>query len=124
MLEILSFSVCKLWQKRKLQINTDFAVTGYMLCVIPHICKDAKDHSDRNHRKQVNNVINTLFYGASEEEMAVTLDLFCTEYTAFDNMIGLYDADEFIRKRKEISDGNSHLWHQTKVLGFVACRVT
>ena len=27
MLEILSFSVCKLWQKRQLQINTDFAVT-------------------------------------------------------------------------------------------------
>ena len=62
--------------------------------------------------------------------MAVTLDLFCTEYTAFDNMIGLYDADEFICKSKDISDRNSHLWHQkyslpfTKVLGFFACRVT
>ena len=95
-----------------------------MLCVITHITKYLKYHSDSDHRKKVNNVINTLFSGASEEEMAVTLDLFCTEYTAFDNMIGLYDADEFIRKRKDISDGNSHLWHQTKVLGFVACRVT
>ena len=62
--------------------------------------------------------------------MAVTLDLFWTEYTAFDKMIGSYDADEFIWKSKDISDGNSHLWHQkyslpfTKVLGFVACRVT
>ena len=62
--------------------------------------------------------------------MAVTLDLFCTDYTAFDNMIGLYDADEFICKSKDISDRNSHLCHQkyslpfTKVIGFVACSVT
>ena len=45
-------------------------------------------------------------------------------------MIGSYDADEFIWKRKDIRDGKSHLWHQkyslpfTKVLGFVACRFT
>ena len=55
-----------------------FAVTGWTLCAIPHIRKGAKDHSDSYHSKQVNNVINTLFYGASEEEMAVTIDLFWT----------------------------------------------
>ena len=101
-----------------------------MLCVIPHICKDSKDHSDRNHRKQVNNVIKRLFSGSSEEEMNVTLDMFWTEYTDFDNKIGSFDTDEFIWKSKDISDGNSNLWYQkyslpfTKVLGFVACRVT
>ena len=70
------------------------------------------------------------FFGASEEEMAVTLDLFWNECTEFDNMIGSFDADEFIWKIKDIRDGNSHLWHQkyslpcTRVLGFVGCRVT
>ena len=93
MWESLSSSVCKLWQKIQLHINADYAVTGWMLCVIPHIRKDAKDHSDSDHRKQVNNVVNTLFSGESEEEMDVTLDLFCTEYTTFDNKIGSYDAD-------------------------------
>ena len=52
-----------------------------MLRVIPHILKDAKDHSDSDHKKQVNNVIKTLFYGAYEEEIAVTIYLFWTEYT-------------------------------------------
>ena len=39
-------------------------------------------------------------------------------------------VNEFIRNSKDISDGNSHLWHQkqslpcTKVIGFVVCRVT
>ena len=67
MSESLSSTVCNLWQKRQLHINTDFAVTGWMLCVIPHICKDAKDHLDSNHSKQVNNVIKRLFSGSSEE---------------------------------------------------------
>ena len=101
-----------------------------MLCVIPHIHKDATDHSDSDHMKQVKNVIKTLFSGAYEEEMNVTLDMFWTEYTAFDNKVGSYDADEFIWKSKDISYGNNHLWHQkyslpfTKVLGFVSCRFT
>ena len=79
MSERLSSTVCKLWQKRQLHINTDFAVTGLLLCVIPNIRIDTKDHSDRNHRKQVNNVIKRLYSGSSEEEMNVTLDMFWTE---------------------------------------------
>ena len=88
MLESLSSTVRNLWQKRQLHINTDFALTGWMLCVIPHIRKDAKDHSERNHRKQVNNVIKRLFSRSSEEKMNVTLEVFCTEYTAFGNKVG------------------------------------
>ena len=64
-----------------------------MLCVIPHISKDARCHSYGDNRKQVNNVIKKSFSGASEEEMAVTLDLFWNECTEFDNMIGSFDAD-------------------------------
>ena len=62
--------------------------------------------------------------------MAVTEDIFWTEYTDFDNKNGSFDGDEFIWKIKDIIDGNTHLWNQkysltcTKVLGFVACRVT
>ena len=98
--------------------------------VISHIRKDAKDHSNSDHRKQVNNVIKTLFFGESEGEMSVTQDIFCTECTDFDNKIGSFDTDEFIWKIKDIKGGNSHLWHKkyslpcTKVLVFVACRVT
>ena len=82
-----------------------------MLCVIPHIQKDAKYHSDRN-RKQVNNVIKTIFSGASEDEMSVTQDILWTEYTDFDNNIGSFDVNGFIWKINDIKDGNSHLWHQ------------
>ena len=61
MLESLSFSVLGQWGKRGLNINTYFSVTGWMLCVIPHIRKYAKDNSDGDNRKQFNNVIKTFF---------------------------------------------------------------
>ena len=41
--------------------------------------------------------------------MAVTRDIFWTEYTNFDNKIGSFDADEFMWKSKHIIDGNSNL---------------
>ena len=117
----MSFSVCKVWQRSQLHINTDFAVTGWMICVITHIRKDAKYHLDINHRKQVKNVIKTLFSGSSEEEMNVTLDVFLTEYNDFDNKIGSFYADEFIRKSKYIRYGNIHLWHQIQCTQYKIC---
>ena len=86
-----------------------------MLCVIPHICKDAKYHSDVDHRKQVNNFIKTLFSGASIEEMAVTQDILWTEQTDFDNKIGSFDDDEFIWKSKYIK--GSWYWYIITFLG-------
>ena len=96
MLEILSYLVFNFWDKSQLHINTDTEVTGWMLCVIPLILKKSKDHSDSDHRKQVNNVIKMLFHGLSEDEITFTLDLFCTEYTDFDENIGSFDWYDFI----------------------------
>ena len=89
-----------------------------MLCVIPHIRKDAKDHSYSEHRKQVNNLIKTLFHGLSEDEMDFTLDLFWTDYTDFDKNNGSFDGNAFIWKSKDIRDGNSHLWNQKYSLSY------
>ena len=83
MFESLISLVYNFWYKRQLHINTNFSVTRWMLCVIPHIRKYAKYHLDSDHRRQVNIVIKKLFYGWSEYEMAFNQDLFCTEYTDF-----------------------------------------
>ena len=109
MLESLSSSLFKIWHKRQIHINTDFTVTGWMLCCFPQIHKDAKDNSDSDNRKQVSNIIKTLFYGLSEDKMAVTQDIFWNEYNEFNNKIGSFDLDEFIWKSKDIIDGNSCL---------------
>ena len=36
----ICFFISSLWNERGKHINTDYAVTGWMLCVIPHIRED------------------------------------------------------------------------------------
>ena len=130
MLGTLSFLVCSLWKKSQLHIITDFSVTGWMLCVILHIGKYPKDHSDSDNRKQVKSLIITFFSVLSLDKTDVSQDIFWTEYTDFYNKNGSFYGEVFIFKSKDIRDGNSHFCNQkyslpcTKVIGFIACRVT
>ena len=93
-----------------------------MLCVIPHICKNSRDHLDQQYNKKH-------LREWSLEEMAVNKEILWTEYTDFDNKNGSFDGDEFIYKSKDIRYGNINSWYQkyslpcTKVIGFVAWRV-
>ena len=78
----------------------------------------------------MNNVIKSLFAESTEKELHESLDTFWSEYNLFNHKNDPFDSNDFIWSSKDITDGNSHLWHQkyslpsTKVLGFVACRVT
>ena len=64
--EHICFSISSLWNKREEHINTYYAVTGWMLCVIPHIREDVFKNAQNKHPIQVNNVIKTLFAGSTE----------------------------------------------------------
>ena len=72
------FFVSILWNKGEGHINTDHAVTGWMLCVIPHIREDVFKNTQNNNHIQVNNVIKSLFSGSTENELHKTLDKFWT----------------------------------------------
>ena len=78
----------------------------------------------------MNTVIKILFAGSTEKDLHETLDTFWRKYKNFNNKNDHFDSDEFIWNSKDISDGNSNIWHQkyslpsTKVLGFLACRLT
>ena len=126
----MCFVISKLWNKREEHINTDYSVTGRMLCVIPHIREEVFKNAQNKHNIQVNNVIRNLFAGSTEKELHGTLDTFWSEYNSFNHKNDPFDSNEFIWNGKYITDGNIHIWHHkyslpsTKVLGFVACRVT
>ena len=119
-----------MWNKREEHINTDYAVTGWMLCVIPHIRKDVFKSAQNKHHIQVNNVIKNLFAGSTEKELHGALDTVWSEYNSFNNNNDPFDRNYLICNSEDITDGNSHLWHykyslpSTTVLGSVACRVT
>ena len=46
-----------MWNEREEHTNTDYALTGWMLCVIPHIREDIFKNAQNKHHIQVNNVI-------------------------------------------------------------------
>ena len=61
--------------------------------------------------KKFKNLIKKMFRELSEDRMAVTKDIFWTEYTDFDNKNCSFCGYGFIWESKDIRDGNSHLWH-------------
>ena len=128
--ENICLVISKLWFERDKHTNTDYALYGWMICVIPHIVKDVFKNSNRKHINQVNTVIKTLFGGSHEKELHETLDTFWSKYTHFNHNNYPFESKNFIWSSKDIRGGNSHLQHQkyslisTKVLVFVACGVT
>ena len=78
----------------------------------------------------MNNVIKTLFVVSTEKKLHGTLEKFWSEYKYFNQKNDPFDRNKFIWNSKDTRDGSSRLCHQkyslpsTKVLGFVAFRVT
>ena len=70
----------KLWNEIDNHINTDYDVTSWILCVIPHIRDNLLKISNVKHHFQVKNVIKTLYYGLTEKEFIETLDIFLSKY--------------------------------------------
>ena len=85
-----------MWNEREKDINTDYAVTGWMLCVINNIREDVFKNAQNNHHTQVNNVIKPLFYESTEKELHETLKKFWSEYNSFNNKNDLFDGNKFI----------------------------
>ena len=64
--ENICFFISSLCNEMEKRINTDYAVTGGMLCVIPQIIEYVFKDTQNKHHIQVNNDIKTLFAGSTE----------------------------------------------------------
>ena len=60
---IFCFVILNLWNEREKHINTDYAVTGWMSCLITYIREYVFKNAKNSHHIQVNTVINSLFSG-------------------------------------------------------------
>ena len=64
----LCMVVSRLWNEIEKHINTDYTVTGWILCLIHHIREDVFKNPNGKHNIQVNIVIKTLHAGWYEKE--------------------------------------------------------
>lgn len=119
-----------LWEKRKLQLVSDFAVLGWMVSVVPEIMLDAKTYNYKE-RERAENALKQLWHpqSAVEPEFQSNLNKFFYELGHFHNKEGPYDNKRIWSDMYALT-GQSHLWHNEHTvrfkymsLGFTACRV-
>ena len=69
-------------------------MTGWMLCVIPHIWEYVFKNAQNKHHIQVNNVIKTVFSGSTKKELHGALDTFWSEYTSLNHNNDPFDRND------------------------------
>jgi hypothetical protein len=125
------------WNKRKLRIEHEYAIAGWALCVLEDVLKDVLSRMNGDHQSAIDRVINRLHAppcaNTNPAVLSMTeadvLDTFWNEFKAYQNRTYPYDvASRWLSQ--DVVKGDSYLWHEkyslrsTKVLGFLACRVT
>ena len=115
----------------------DYALAGFALSVNPTVWEYSKDDDciDPDVRRALERLVRKLHVRPNPNsrvrgmEMDDILDLFWSEFEDFRNQRGDFSNLSLFRS-KSAKAGKSHMWHEkyslpyTKVLGFVACRVT
>jgi hypothetical protein len=125
------------WEHRKVKIEHEYAITGWALCVMIEVHQDVRERLNGEHRDAMEKVIKHLHLppcpNQHPEVLQMTeaqiVDVFWDEFKAFQKL-----TSPFHEKSRwatpDVAAGRSYLWHEkyslpyTKVLGFVACRVT
>lgn len=132
----LSTMIKHSWTKRKTLLEHDFAVTGWALSILPEIREDVQLNLDGDKRMAIERVITKLHiapnpnFKVSNEENDMIIDIFWKEFDQFQNKTGCFGQRPGRFLLPDALNGNSYLWHElyslpyTRVLGFVACRVT
>ena len=115
--------------KREIHINTDYAIPGWMLCVISHIFKYVSENSNGNHRKQVKFFINTLFVIYKTINGILLQILYGAIIMLFYRDNNLFDGDEFIWKRNIygmviVTCGLRSIIYHASRYSFLAYRIT
>jgi hypothetical protein len=136
----LSGKIAWHWDHRKEKLEHEYAVTAWALCVMEDVRQDVSlrlNDLGGKYRDAIETVVTRLHqlpcanmhpdvHKMTEGEI---IDIFWDEFKAFQNK-----TEPFHQPARwstsDVLNGRSHIWHEkyslpyTKVLGYVACRVT
>ena len=140
-----SFSgkILHLWGKREKDVVSDYALAGWMCCVLPSVRKDVREFMcidnacDENrsglvsiYRERVSNLVRKLFsHLPLPHKVERMVDSFWSEWKCFQLQLKPFDVPH-IWEVGTVAEGKSHEWHdihslhRTEAFGFVACRTT
>ena len=84
------------WSKRKHRLEHDYAITGWVLSLLPEIREDVAERMDGDARMAIERVVTKLHVPpkpnpkTSEEPLEIILDIFWKEFDDFQNKTGPY----------------------------------
>ena len=125
------------WEQRKVRIDYDYAITAWILCVMPEVREGVKNTMTGKHCLAVERFIEhlhvpsclNLIKGIVDMKTSNIVDTFWEEFKHFSNQTG-----DFSKPGRwltpDVSTGKYNLRHEnyslpyTIVLGFFACRTT
>ena len=133
----LGTKIKSMWANRKVNLDHDYAITAWILSVMPEVRKDVDARISGEHREAVERVIERLHLppcpNKSVDIQKMTpsdiVDKFWDEYKDFSQKLGCFSKPGKWLTR-DVMLGLSHRWHEkysepyTMVLGMVACRTT
>ena len=125
------------WNKRRKKLEHPYTIAGWALSVQPDIYADCIQRMDGGHLNEIEKVVRRLhelpmankskdIIGMSSDEI---WEVFLEEHKAFQKKLPPFHQPHKWNSQDAVK-GRSWLWHEkhsllyTKVLGYVACRVT
>jgi len=102
------------WNKCKQKLCHDFAMAGWIVSPIPHICNDVKrERNQRVEREATERLFIKLFRHKANDDATLgqMIDHFWSEVDSFHSHMGIYDRHH-IWNSQDLKDGISYLWHK------------
>ena len=108
--------VVGLWNSRKSKLETDFAILGWMLSVVPEIKAKAKNYNSQQEEAAIC-TLKKLWYSESEikEKFDEKLNEFFEQLCMFHDNTGLYAKENHCHEEL-VKRGESHIWHREVTL--------
>jgi hypothetical protein len=130
----LKSTILQFWRKRRTKLIHDYSLVGYILSPNPTIMEHAITNKGQIHDDAVERLISKLLLdpslvgSAKNTQRAYLIDTFMEEYGDFTNRRGLFSRDNIWiiaadDATKSYKWHYKYSYHQTKVLGKLACLV-
>ena len=118
------------WEKRKIKLENDFAITAWALSVSSEVRLDVVARMKGPHHDAIERTITKLYAYDVDANVPALLSKFWEEFKHFKEKTGVVFGNVGRWHTPEAISGRSHVWHfnyslpHTDVLGMVACRTT
>ena len=101
-----------LWNKRKENMVSDFAIAGWLLSPLGKVMEDVRLGQKPSHDNAMDRILAKFYHHLKDDEMGQVLDKFWTEYNEFGTKTGVFGGHrKYIWNSDLLRKRHSAKWH-------------